>query len=138
MGKKLASIGAVVARLRHEKGVSQRRLQDLSEGQINASWLANLETGIVKNPKPAKIELIARLLGTTITSIYEQAGIIHIPPVGSSPDEQQLIAIYRSLPARFRLSAIKILENLASADSVQEQPTSDEEEQELEQVEKAA
>lgn len=115
------SIGAVVKELRQARNLSQRKLQKLSKGQVNASWLANLETDDIKNPPQAKLEVLAKYLGTTIAEIYQRAGIIDIPPDGISPEEKQLIEDYRALSPRDRARARRILRDLAEADVVEEQ-----------------
>ncbi len=126
----MPSVGAVVARLRQERNLSQRGLERSSQGAINKNWLASLERDRIKDPPPAKMKVLAKHLDVPLARIYEMAGIIDIPPEGSSPEEARLIRVYRSLPARYRLRAIRILEELADAESIEELPNTNEQEQE--------
>jgi transcriptional regulator with XRE-family HTH domain len=126
----MPSVGAVVARLRQERHLSQRGLERQSQGAINKNWLASLERDRIKDPPPVKMKLLAKHLDVPLARIYEMAGIIDIPPEGSSPEEVRLIRVYRSLPARYRLRAIRILEELADAESIEEMPNTNEQEQE--------
>jgi transcriptional regulator with XRE-family HTH domain len=128
--QEMLTVGAIVARLRKERNLSQRGLEQLSEGAINKNWLASLERNRIKDPPPDKMKLLAKYLEVPVARIYELAGIIDLPPEGASPEEARLIRIYRSLPARYRLHAIRILEELADAESIEEKPKADEQDQE--------
>lgn len=68
------SYGDVIARIRDEKRISQKELEDLSGGEVKAGWLAALESGRIGEPSLSRLESVAKWLGTTVGEIRRQAG----------------------------------------------------------------
>ena len=115
------TIGEVVKRLRNERGLSQYDIEKLSGGLIKRGWLASFETiKQVRAPADEKFVKLAELLGTTVAEIYREAGIIDIPPEGTTPEEKRLIEDYRALSTADRKRALRLMRDLLSADSVEE------------------
>lgn len=120
------TIGQVVRELRLELGLSQRKLAAQSDGEINSNWLASLEKGHIVQPPLAKMETLAKHLHTTVTEIYDRAGIIDIPS-DLPPEKQSLLDAYDRLPGPLKAVALKLIRDLNAAYSVEEtQPEDDE------------
>ena len=122
------TIGQVLKQLRMEcrPRLTQARVEELSGGQINRSWLANLETDVIQRPPARKLEVLARLYGVTMADVYERAGLIQIPAEGLAPEEKQMIETYRSLTLRDRGLARRLLRDLAEAEAVAEEEETEE------------
>lgn len=116
------TIGQVVKDLRNSAGVSQPELIKMSHGKLSLGWLASLETDRIANPPQSKLEIVASLLRTTVTEIYSRAGIVDVDTTDNDDpqDIQRLTALYDSLPAYLKPVALKIIRDLASAESVTE------------------
>ena len=114
------TIGQVVKDLRNAAGVSQPELVRMSRGKLSLGWLASLETNRIANPPQAKLEIVASLLRTTVTEIYSRAGIVDVDTTDNDDpqDIQRLAALYNSLPSYLKPVALKIIRDLASAESV--------------------
>ncbi len=131
-----ASIGDVVRRMRQNRGLTQRDINQRSAGRIKTSWLASLETGRITNPPQEKLSTLASLLGTSVLDIYQEAGVVEFPtPSGASADEQVLIEEFRKLPPSLKRAALAIVRDLNSAQTIDEvnghpelQPASQEQE----------
>ena len=109
----MPSIGEAVRRLRRKLGYSQGDVIKRSEGRLSQAWLASLEVGRVKHSNPEMLAILAKVLGVSIVDIYREAGIdvssaLAPSPTGASPEEQELIAIYRDLPQHEKRHLIAI------------------------------
>ncbi len=113
------TIGEVVRRMRQNRGLTQRDINQRSGGRIKTSWLASLETGRITNPPQEKLSTLAGLLGTSVLDIYQEAGVVEFPtPTGASADEELLIEEFRKLPPSLKRAALAIVRDLNSAQSV--------------------
>jgi transcriptional regulator with XRE-family HTH domain len=72
----MATIGEVVRRLRKEKKITQRELENLTQGAVSRGYVANLERGKIRMPSEEKLQALAHALGVTRRYILEQAGMI--------------------------------------------------------------
>jgi transcriptional regulator with XRE-family HTH domain len=72
----MASIGEVIRRLREEKKITQRELEELTRRAVSRGYVANLERGKIRMPSEEKLEALAHALHVTRRYILEQAGMI--------------------------------------------------------------
>ncbi len=110
-------IGQVVRRMRDAAGLSGNDVEKRTRGKLKQSWLASLETGGIANPPESKLQLLARVLDTSVTEIYRLAGRIEIPATGLFPDEDELVRIYRSASPSDREKIRYIMRAFADADA---------------------
>lgn len=118
MAKTRATLGAVISKLRRQRGMSQRDVEQRSRGRIKSSWLGALEIDRIVNPAQKRMALLAQILETTVLEIYREAGIIEQPfPAGISPEEQMLLNEYRKLGPEFRNMAVSLLRDLIKTET---------------------
>ena len=72
----MATIGEVVRQLREVKKITQRELEELTQGEVSRGYVANLERGKIRMPSEEKLEALAHALDVTRRYILEQAGIV--------------------------------------------------------------
>jgi transcriptional regulator with XRE-family HTH domain len=72
----MATIGRVIRRLRQAKNITQRELEQLTQGTVSRGYVANLEKGKIRMPSEQKLEALAQALEVTRRYILEQAGMI--------------------------------------------------------------
>jgi transcriptional regulator with XRE-family HTH domain len=112
----MASIGSAIKRLRHRKGYSQQKIQELTRGEVKAAWIASLETDrleLLSQKQVEKLQSIADVLGVTVLDIYHEAGLVELPhPSGASREERQMLNEFRRLPPEIRQVALVILRDL--------------------------
>lgn len=107
-----ANVGSVIARLRHDKGLSQKELEKLSGGAINANWLASLEAGRRKSvPDINVLELLAKYLDVNVHDILEQAGVLEYPHE-LTDDENEVLKNYNLLSPSMKKFAAQSLREL--------------------------
>lgn len=111
-------IGQVIRSLRKERGLSQYDVERLSGGKIPRYWINSLEHGDIKNPPQAKLAALSKVLGVTITDVYERAGIIEIP-TDLPPSKRALLDAFDRLPPSLQKIAINLVRQL-DADNIQE------------------
>ncbi len=119
----MGSIGNAIKHLRHQKGLSQQRIQDLSQGQVKAAWIASLETDrleLLSAKQIEKLRRISEILGVTMLDIYREAGLIELPhPEGASPEERQILDDFRQLSPELKQAAVSIVRDLRRATRVE-------------------
>jgi transcriptional regulator with XRE-family HTH domain len=72
----MATIGEIVRQLRRAKNMTQRGLEQLTQGKVSRGYVANLEKGKIRMPSEQKLEALAQALDVTRRYILEQAGMI--------------------------------------------------------------
>ena len=92
----MATIGEVVRRLRDEKNMTQRELEELTHGTVSRGYVANLERGKIRMPSEEKLEALAHALEVTRRYILEQAGMIE-PVDTADPYIVQLADVFADL-----------------------------------------
>ena len=65
----LKRLSTVIRRLRRAKGLSQRELADKAD--ITGAYIAQLETGVKKNPSLDILRRLAKALGVPVTEMLE-------------------------------------------------------------------
>lgn len=114
------SIGAVIRRLRRERGITQQSIEEKTEGKLDRDWLASIETGRSKSVRdPAKIQLLAELLGTTVADIYREAGIIEFPPRLNyrSALEERILDEIQKLPPELQEALYQMIVRIRKQDA---------------------
>jgi len=121
MGEK-PTIGSIVARLRRRRGLSQIQIQEITKRKITQSWLTDLETGRIKHSTPGRLELLASVLGTTKEHILSEAQQLDLAELQKTGNVEidALAKVYYSLPPEMRPIALKIMRDLAAAESIEE------------------
>jgi transcriptional regulator with XRE-family HTH domain len=72
----MPAIGEVIRRLRHEKLITQRGLEELTGCAVSRGYVANLERGKIKLPSQDRLAALAKALGVARRHILEQTGIV--------------------------------------------------------------
>jgi len=92
------AIGEYLKGLRQAKGVSQKELSGLTQGQVSNAEISRLEAGIRKKPSPAVLKVLAPHLGVPVEALLTEAGYMDSAPAesygearatGGAPDQQQ-------------------------------------------------
>lgn len=66
---KLLEIGETMRKLRNNKGLSLRGVQDVTGGEVTANWLSQLEQGRVDNPGIKQVVALAKLYGKDLNEM---------------------------------------------------------------------
>lgn len=115
----MGSIGQAIKHLRHQKGLSQQKIQELSQGQVKAAWIASLETDrleLLSSKQIEKLKRIAEILDVSVLDIYREAGLIELPhPQDASPEERQILDDFRQLSPELKQAACSIVRDLRRA-----------------------
>ncbi len=122
----MASIGSAIKRLRRRKGLSQQRIQEMTQGAVKAAWIASLETDrleLLSQKQIARLERLASVLDVTVFEILREAGLVEQPyPSGVSREERQLLNEFRRLTAEMRPAALTIIRDLRRATEDEVEP----------------
>ncbi len=62
-------VGAVIKKLREERGLSQQALAE--KAKVTDAYIAMLETGVRKNPTIDTLKRLAKALGVPVTALLE-------------------------------------------------------------------
>ena len=97
------TFGEYLKDLRQTKGISQKELSGLTNGQVSNAEISRLEAGIRKKPSPAVLKILAPHLGVPVSVLLTEAGYMDelpaemgaaaqsaAPGAGSEPDSGQL------------------------------------------------
>ena len=68
------SVGEYLKELRQVKGISQKELSALTNGEVSNAEISRLEAGIRKKPSPAILKLVAPHLGVPVSDLLTRAG----------------------------------------------------------------
>jgi transcriptional regulator with XRE-family HTH domain len=116
----MPTIGQVVKDLRNRRGIPQDEIPRLSHNRLKTSWIAALETDRIDRPPKEKLEILAKVLGTTALEILHQAGEVDLPtPEGLTPEERLAFEKFRKLPHSLRTAAMHLIEDLSRADAIE-------------------
>lgn len=122
------TVGKVLKKMRLDRGLTQGQIEYRTKGQVKRDWLASVENGRIKHPPPDKLEFLAEVFGTSMLEIYRQAGFVKVPyPGGASPQEEKLIADFRSLSSDQKQIVLNLTRDLrrASEAEIEESPRSE-------------
>jgi hypothetical protein len=78
-----------------------------------------LEAGEIDNPSHDKLEILASVFSMPVEQLYHSIGRFRNPPSGNS-EIDALAKVYYSLPPEMRPIALKIMRDLAAAESIEE------------------
>lgn len=105
---------------REQAGISQTELARLLG--VTRSACSQWESAQGTAPRRERLEQLAALLGVSFEWLATGrggSGPVELDPAPAQPgdlppDQQELIALYRRLPARFRLAVLNLLRDLQS------------------------
>jgi len=80
------TFGEYLKGLRQSKGISQKELSSLTQGQVSNAEISRLEAGIRKKPSPAVLKILAPHLGVPVEVLLTEAGYMDSLPAGLSAD----------------------------------------------------
>ncbi len=102
----MSDLGSRIRQRRAQLALSQARLAQAAG--ITASAVSQIESGAIRTLKDETLDRLACALQTTPLELM--AGLSPAPELAA--DEQQLIDMYRALPAPLRAVALRLLKAL--------------------------
>jgi len=87
MTEQTKKLGDRLADLRRAKGMSLRKIEQATEGDVSNAYLSQLETGKIKQPSPNILYSLSQVYGVSYESLMELAG--YITPVGARSDSEK-------------------------------------------------
>ncbi|MCL1805217.1 MAG: helix-turn-helix domain-containing protein [Clostridiales bacterium] len=103
------TFGEYLKDLRQAKGISQKELSGLTNGQVSNAEISRLEAGIRKKPSPAVLKILAPHLGVPVGALLTEAGYLDSMPAETGAEAQSAAAAV-SAPDSNQLARLQILE----------------------------
>ena len=82
------SVGVYLKELRQAKGISQKELSGLTNGEVSNAEISRLESGIRKKPSPAILKLLAPYLNVPVSMLLTKAGYMDEAQASALPETQ--------------------------------------------------
>ena len=104
------AFGEYLKGLRQAKGISQKELSGLTNGQVSNAEISRLEAGIRKKPSPAVLKILAPHLGVSVGVLLTEAGYMDGLPSDMAASGQGAPGGAGGVPDSVQLARLQSLE----------------------------
>ena len=92
-GARRSDFGRLLADLRMAKGLSLRRVEEVTRNTVSNSYLSQLESGKIHKPSPNVLRSLAAVYAVPYESLMEKAGYLPWSDAGSAGRKLAAFAI---------------------------------------------
>ena len=106
-------IGPFLKKVRQEKQMTLRAVEEATDKEISNAYLSQLESGKIANPSPHVLYTLSLVFGVAYETLMERAGYIMPAPNRLAPvEDEELVEIAAHFEAKFDGWPFNVLERL--------------------------
>ena len=87
-GARRSDFGRLLADLRMAKGLSLRRVEEVTRNTVSNSYLSQLESGKIHKPSPNVLRSLAAVYAVPYETLMEKAGYLPLSDAGSAGERK--------------------------------------------------
>src|SRR5258706_8523706 len=98
-GARRSDLGRLLADLRMAKGLSLRRVEEVTRNRVSNAYLSQLEKGKIHKPSPNVLHSLAAVYAVPYETLMEKAGYLPLSDAGSAGDGKTAAFLVYDVPA---------------------------------------